>query len=99
MNSRLPPFGRNALPLSGKLLYLLTGWMEQRSMSSCPITLYRKMCDGMNDRYVIQLEESQIAVTDSPQEAEERALRGEGNPGDSQAEEPRIKCGEAGQVK
>ena len=49
----------------------------------------------MSDRYLVQIEESQITdvtvVADSPQEAEERALRGEGNPSDSQAEEPRIK--------
>ena len=49
----------------------------------------------MSDRYLVQIEELQITpvivVADSPQEAEERALQGEGNPGDPQAEEPRIK--------
>ncbi|MCB1667229.1 MAG: hypothetical protein R3E73_00170 [Porticoccaceae bacterium] len=49
----------------------------------------------MSDRYLVQVEESQITpvivVADNPQEAEERALRGEGNPSDPWREEPRIK--------
>ena len=41
----------------------------------------------MSERYLVQITQSQITpvivVADSQQEAIERALRGEGNPGDS----------------
>jgi len=56
----------------------------------------------MAERYLVQICQQQITqvivVADSPQEAVERALKGEGNPGDSWHEEPyskRVLCMEA----
>lgn len=47
----------------------------------------------MSERYLVQISQAQITpvfvVASTPQEAIERALRGEGNPGDSWQEEPR----------
>lgn len=47
----------------------------------------------MSERYLVQISQAQvtpvIVVADTQQEAIERALRGEGNPGDSWQEEPR----------
>lgn len=47
----------------------------------------------MSGRYLVEISQAQITpvivVADSNQEAIERALRGEGNPGDSWQEEPR----------
>lgn len=48
----------------------------------------------MSDRYRVEVIQAQTitvtVVANSPQEASERALRGEGNPGDPVHEEPRI---------
>lgn len=59
----------------------------------------RKRGCNVAERYLVQVCQQQITpvivVADSPQEAKERALRGEGNPGDSWQEEPfsvRVVC-------
>lgn len=48
----------------------------------------------MSDRYRAEIEQIQttevVVVADSPQEASERALQGEGKPGDSWQEEPTV---------
>lgn len=53
----------------------------------------------MAERYLVQICQQQITpvivIADSPQEAVDRALKGEGNPGDSWQEEPyskRVVC-------
>jgi hypothetical protein len=47
----------------------------------------------MSDRYLVQISQAQvtpvIVVANTPQEAIDRALKGEGNPGDSWQEEPK----------
>jgi len=49
----------------------------------------------MSDRFLVQISQAHITpvivVANNPQEAIERALKGEGNPGDSWQEEPRSK--------
>lgn len=49
----------------------------------------------MSERYLVEICQTSImpvnVVANSPQEASERALRGEGSPGDSWQEEPLIK--------
>ena len=48
----------------------------------------------MSERYRVEIAQVQsievIVVADSSQEASERALQGEGNPGDSWQEEPSV---------
>jgi hypothetical protein len=47
----------------------------------------------MSERYLVDISQAQITpvtvVASTPQEAVERALKGEGSPGDSWQEEPR----------
>lgn len=47
----------------------------------------------MSERYLVQISQAQITpvtvVASTPQEAKERALKGEGNTGDSWQEDPR----------